>query len=65
MDWPRSISDKSAALGVKRQIFFAGYGNFDTHGNQLTSQSALLAQLSPALGAFYQATMHAKLPGTP
>jgi uncharacterized protein (DUF1501 family) len=46
-----------AALGVKRQIFFAGYGNFDTHGNQLASQSALLAQLSPALGAFYQATV--------
>jgi uncharacterized protein (DUF1501 family) len=46
-----------AALGVKRQIFFAGFGNFDTHGNQLASQSALLAELSPSLAAFYQATV--------
>ena len=45
-----------AALGVKRQIFFAGLGNFDTHSNQLVQQNALLAQISPALAAFYQAT---------
>jgi len=44
-----------AALGVTRQIFFLGAGNFDTHGNQLLEQAALLSQLSPALGAFYQA----------
>jgi uncharacterized protein (DUF1501 family) len=44
------------ALGVNRQIFFAGIGNFDTHSDQLTLQSALLAQISPALSAFYQAT---------
>ena len=44
-----------AALGVTRQIFFVGSGNFDTHGNQLQLQAALLSQLSPALGAFYQA----------
>ncbi len=45
-----------AALGVQRQIFFAGIGNFDTHADQLTVQSGLLAQISPALAAFYQAT---------
>jgi uncharacterized protein (DUF1501 family) len=45
-----------AALGVQRQIFFAGIGNFDTHAGQLGSQSALLAGISPALAAFYQAT---------
>jgi uncharacterized protein (DUF1501 family) len=45
-----------AALGVSRQIFFAGIGNFDTHADQLVQQSALLAQISPALAAFYQAT---------
>lgn len=45
-----------AALGVKRQIFFAGIGNFDTHSDQLNLQNALLAQISPALAAFYQAT---------
>ncbi len=44
-----------AALGVKRQIFFVGVGNFDTHGGQLEIQAGLLSQVSPALGAFYQA----------
>jgi uncharacterized protein (DUF1501 family) len=46
-----------AALGVQRQIFFAGIGNFDTHADQLTLQSSLLAQISPALAAFYSATV--------
>jgi uncharacterized protein (DUF1501 family) len=46
-----------AALGVQRQIFFAGIGNFDTHADQLTLQSSLLAQISPALAAFYAATV--------
>jgi uncharacterized protein (DUF1501 family) len=46
-----------AALGVQRQIFFAGIGNFDTHADQLPLQNALLAQISPALAAFYNATV--------
>jgi uncharacterized protein (DUF1501 family) len=46
-----------AALGVQRQIFFASLGNFDTHADQLTLQSSLLAQISPALAAFYNATV--------
>jgi uncharacterized protein (DUF1501 family) len=45
-----------AALGVQRQIFFAGIGNFDTHSDQIDLQSQLLAGISPALAAFYQAT---------
>jgi uncharacterized protein (DUF1501 family) len=45
-----------AALGVSRQIFFAGIGNFDTHSNQVALQGTLLSQLSPALAAFYAAT---------
>jgi uncharacterized protein (DUF1501 family) len=45
-----------AALGVQRQIFFAGIGNFDTHAGQLALQSTLLAGISPALAAFYRAT---------
>jgi uncharacterized protein (DUF1501 family) len=45
-----------SALGVKRQIFFVGGGDFDTHGSQLSIQAALLSQLSPALSAFYSAT---------
>ena len=46
-----------AALGVTRQIFFCGIGNFDTHADQLTLQNALLASISPALAAFYAATV--------
>jgi uncharacterized protein (DUF1501 family) len=46
-----------AALGVSRQIFFCGIGNFDTHSDQLPLQSALLASISPALAAFYAATV--------
>jgi uncharacterized protein (DUF1501 family) len=45
-----------AALGVQRQIFFAGIGNFDTHSGQIDLQGLLLAEISPALAAFYQAT---------
>ena len=45
-----------SALGVQRQIFFCGIGNFDTHAGQVTLQGNLLAQVSPALAAFYQAT---------
>ena len=46
-----------SALSVQRQIFFAGIGNFDTHADQLSLQSSLLAQISPALAAFYDATV--------
>ena len=50
-----------AALGVTRQIFFVGAGNFDTHGDQLVGQAKLLAQISPALGAFYQSLQEMNL----
>jgi uncharacterized protein (DUF1501 family) len=46
-----------AALGVNRQIFFCGVGNFDTHSNQLVLQNGLLTQLSAAMNAFYNATV--------
>jgi uncharacterized protein (DUF1501 family) len=45
-----------AALGVQRQIFFCGIGNFDTHSDQLTLQASLLSGISPAMAAFYAAT---------
>lgn len=44
------------ALGMRRQIFFASLGGFDTHANQLATHVALLPQLSDAIAAFYQAT---------
>jgi uncharacterized protein (DUF1501 family) len=46
-----------AATGARRQIFFVGLGNFDTHANQAPTQANLLAELSPALKAFYDATV--------
>ncbi|MBS1786202.1 MAG: DUF1501 domain-containing protein [Acidobacteria bacterium] len=45
-----------ADLGVKRQIFFCDLQGFDTHGEQLTTQTNLLRQLSQAMKAFYDAT---------
>ena len=45
-----------SALGVDRQIFFCGIGNFDTHSTQLATQATLLSGISAAIGAFYQAT---------
>src|SRR5258708_620662 len=51
------IIQARAALGVSRQIFFEGIGNFDTHSDQVNLQGQLLATISPALAAFYQATV--------
>jgi uncharacterized protein (DUF1501 family) len=45
-----------SSLGVNRQIFFAGVGNFDTHADQAGQQSLLLGQVSSAMSAFFQAT---------
>jgi uncharacterized protein (DUF1501 family) len=47
------------ATGAARQIFFVQLGSFDTHNDQLNRQQALFADLSPALNAFYQATVAA------
>lgn len=44
------------ALEVKRQTFFIGIGDYDTHGDQLRRHELLLGTLSTALEAFYQAT---------
>ena len=47
----------SPSLGLNRQIFFCQLGGFDTHQNQIGSQSSLLAQVSQAVKAFYDATL--------
>ena len=49
-------------LNMNRQIFFVSLGGFDTHSGQGTTlgtgqQPNLLSQLSPALNAFYNATV--------
>lgn len=47
-----------AELGVKRQVFFASLGGFDTHGeDQLNDQAQLLAEVSQAVSAFHAATV--------
>jgi len=46
-----------AATGAQRQIFFVQLGSFDTHGDQINRQQNLFAELSPALKAFYDATV--------
>lgn len=50
----RMISAREA-LDVKRQVYFVGFGDFDTHGDQNNRQPELLSQLSQAMGAFNRA----------
>ncbi|MBL8174916.1 MAG: DUF1501 domain-containing protein [Bryobacterales bacterium] len=44
-------------LGMRRQIFFASIGGFDTHSNQLPDHINLLTQVSDAMAAFHNATV--------
>lgn len=44
------------SLGLKRQVFFASIGGFDTHTVELATQAPLLQQVSQAMNAFYSAT---------
>ena len=51
----RSIAELIAireSLGMKRQIFFASAGGWDTHSNQLSKHSGLLSKLNNALFSF-------------
>jgi uncharacterized protein (DUF1501 family) len=50
------VIEARSMFGAKRQFFFASLGGFDTHGDELNVQGGLLAQLAPALKAFYDAT---------
>lgn len=52
-----SFNKTSPSLGLNRQIFFCQLGGFDTHQNQLNTQSTLLAQVSQAVAAFHAATI--------
>jgi uncharacterized protein (DUF1501 family) len=53
----KACTDPTAGINMKRQIFFAQIGGFDTHSTQLTGQAALLTQVSQAMSAFYSATV--------
>ncbi|HMK73979.1 MAG TPA: DUF1501 domain-containing protein [Myxococcaceae bacterium] len=50
-------------LGAARQIFFVSQDGYDTHNDQLNRQGNLLADLSPALKAFYDATVQLGVAG--
>lgn len=45
----------SAAFGHRRQLYYTGYGTFDTHANQLVDHAARLQQLDDALSVFWAA----------
>ena len=49
-------------MHLSRQIFFCTLGGFDTHTNELADQDALLGQLSPAIKAFFDATVELGVP---
>ncbi len=50
-----NVMSVQSQLGLSRQIFFCQLGSFDTHGQQLETQTPLLQQLSQAVSAFYTA----------
>ncbi|MBL0140836.1 MAG: DUF1501 domain-containing protein [Betaproteobacteria bacterium] len=51
------LIEARAQTGARRQVFFVSLGGFDTHTNELATLTTLLGQLSPALKAFYDATV--------
>ena len=53
----KACTDPAAGINMKRQIFFAQIGGFDTHSGQIAGQGALMTQLSQAMKAFYDATV--------
>ncbi|MCM3872253.1 MAG: DUF1501 domain-containing protein [Pyrinomonadaceae bacterium] len=53
----KACNDPVAGINMKRQIFFAQIGGFDTHSGQIAGQGALMQQVSQAMNAFYLATV--------
>jgi uncharacterized protein (DUF1501 family) len=51
-----------AALGHKRQLFFAAVSGYDLHGEQLAPHANLLTDLSKSVNAFYKATVQLNVP---
>jgi uncharacterized protein (DUF1501 family) len=49
------IMSVRGALGMNRQIFFAGIGGFDNHEQLLTNHAGLMATVDAAFGAFFTA----------
>jgi uncharacterized protein (DUF1501 family) len=53
----KACTDPTAGINMKRQIFFAQIGGFDTHSGQIAGQGSLMQQVSQAMKAFYDATV--------
>ncbi len=53
----KACTDPTAGINMKRQIFFAQIGGFDTHSSQIVGQGNLMPQVSQAMKAFYDATV--------
>jgi uncharacterized protein (DUF1501 family) len=53
----KASTDPAAGINMKRQIFFTQIGGFDTHSGEIAGQNTLLAQVSAAMKAFYDATV--------
>ena len=53
----KACTDPTAGINMKRQIFFAQIGGFDTHSGQIAGQGGLMQQVSQAMKAFYDATV--------
>ena len=51
------LIESRAQTGARRQVFFVSLGGFDTHANEINTLDTLLGQLSPAVRAFYDATV--------
>jgi uncharacterized protein (DUF1501 family) len=51
----RLIKGRST-LGARRQVFFVSMGGFDLHDNLVEQQAIVMARLSSAMTAFYNAT---------
>jgi uncharacterized protein (DUF1501 family) len=49
------IIKAQSQIGDRRQLFIVKLGGFDTHINELATQSALLAYVSQSVNAFYNA----------
>ena len=53
----KACTDPTAGINMKRQIFFAQIGGFDTHSAEIGGQGGLLTQVSQAISAFFAATV--------
>ncbi len=58
------LNQTTPSLNLRRQIFFASLGGFDTHQNQLSAHTNLYAQLSAAMNGFYNATIELGVSGS-